>query len=175
MNWSEIFGFSMSPWELILRGTLIYWFLFLTFRTILRRDAGTIGIADVLLIVLLADAAQNAMAGEYGSVTEGAVLVLTLVFWNVAIDYCAFRFPALRPLVEAPPLKLIDQGRILYRNLRREFMSQDELMAKLREHGVDDVQCVKVALMESDGTVTVVRKDGTPTKGATGKSAIGHH
>jgi uncharacterized membrane protein YcaP (DUF421 family) len=175
MNWSEIFGFSMSPWELILRGTLIYWFLFLTFRTILRRDAGTIGIADVLLIVLLADAAQNAMAGEYGSVTEGAVLVLTLVFWNVAIDYCAFRFPALRPLVEAPPLKLIDQGRILYRNLRREFMSQDELMAKLREHGVDDVQCVKVALMESDGTVTVVRKDGTPTKGAAGKSAIGHH
>jgi uncharacterized membrane protein YcaP (DUF421 family) len=174
VNWSEIFGFSMSPWELVLRGTLIYWFLFLTFRIILRRDAGTIGMADVLLIVLLADAAQNAMSGQYGSVTEGAVLVLTLVFWNVAIDYCAYRFPALRPLVEAPPLKLIDQGRIQYRNLRREFMSTDELMAKLREHGVDDVQRVKFALMESDGTVTVVLKDGTPTKAAAAKSLIGH-
>jgi uncharacterized membrane protein YcaP (DUF421 family) len=173
MNWSEIFGFSMSPWELILRGTLIYWFLFLTFRIILRRDAGTIGMADVLLIVLLADAAQNAMSGEYGSVSEGVVLVLTLVFWNVAIDYCAFRFPALRPLLEAPPLKLIDQGRIQYRNLRREFMSEDELMAKVREHGVDDVQLVKFALMESDGTVTVVLQDGTSTKTAAGNPVIG--
>jgi uncharacterized membrane protein YcaP (DUF421 family) len=130
--------------------------------------------ADVLLIVLLADAAQNAMSGDYGTVSEGAVLVLTLVFWNVAIDYCAFRFPALRPLVEAPPLKLIDHGRIQHRNLRREFMSQDELMAKLREHGVDDVQRVKFALMESDGTVTVVLMDGTPTKAAAAKSVIGH-
>lgn len=174
MNWSAIFGFSMSPWELILRGTFIYWFLFLAFRILLRRDAGTIGMADVLLIVLLADAAQNAMAGQYGSVTEGVVLVLTLVFWNVAIDYCAFRFPALRPLVEAPPLKLVDQGRIQHRNLRREFMSTDELMAKLREHGVDDVRRVKHALMESDGTVTVVLMDGTPTKAGAARSAAGH-
>lgn len=173
MNWSELFGFGVAPWELILRGTLIYWFLFLTFRVILRRDTGTIGMADVLLLVLIADAAQNAMAGGYQSVSEGVVLVLTLIFWNVAIDYCAYRFPALRPLVEAPPLMLVERGRILHRNLRREFMSVDELMAKLREHGVDDVQRVKYALMESDGTVNVVLKDGLPTKAAAAKKVVG--
>jgi uncharacterized membrane protein YcaP (DUF421 family) len=172
VQWSEIFHFGVSPWELIVRGTVIYWFLFLLFRLILRRDTGTIGMADVLLLVLIADASQNAMAGEYKTVSEGAVLVLTLIFWNVAIDFAAFRFPALRTLVEAPPLKLIEQGRILHRNLRREFMSVDELMAKLREHGVDDVQRVRYAIMESDGTVNVVLKDGLPTKAVAAKQAV---
>ncbi len=172
MNWADVLSFNTSPWELILRGTLMYWFLFLIFRLILRRDAGTVGMADVLLIVLIADASQNAMAGEYRSVSEGMVLVLTLISWNVAIDYAAFRFPSLQRVLESPPLRLIHDGRILHRNLRREFMSTEELMAKLREHGVDDVRRVRNAFMESDGTVTVLLKDGMPTKAAAAKQAV---
>ena len=73
-----VFQFQVSPWELILRGTLIYWFLFLLFRFFLRRDAGSLGLADILVVVLVADAAQNGMSGEYKSVGEAMVLVGTI-------------------------------------------------------------------------------------------------
>ena len=68
---SELFRFEMNPWELVLRGSAMYWFLYLLFRFVLRRDAGSIAIADVLLLVLIADASQNAMAGGYTFMLHG--------------------------------------------------------------------------------------------------------
>ncbi|MCH2242847.1 MAG: DUF421 domain-containing protein [Aquabacterium sp.] len=138
----------------------MYWFLFLIFRFALRRDVGSIGIADVLLIVLIADASQNAMAGEYRSVADGAVLVATLVGWNVLMDWAAFRFDALARVMEAPPLLLIHRGRIVHRNLRREFLKVEELQAELRKQGVDDISRVRAAYMESDGHISVLKFDG---------------
>ena len=78
MNFSDLFAFHVSPIELVVRGTLIYWFLFLIFRFVMRRDIGGVGIADVLLLVIIADAAQNAMAGEYRTITEGCILISTI-------------------------------------------------------------------------------------------------
>ena len=67
MALSELFGLSVSPLELVVRGTAMYWFLFVLFRVVLRRDTGSLAIADVLLLVIIADAAQNAMSGSYQS------------------------------------------------------------------------------------------------------------
>jgi uncharacterized membrane protein YcaP (DUF421 family) len=79
MDWDTYFGIAVNPLELVIRGTLVYWFLFLVFRFVLRRDAGSIGIADLLLLVLVADASQNAMSASYTTVAEGAVLVGTII------------------------------------------------------------------------------------------------
>jgi hypothetical protein len=79
-------------------GTIVYIALFLILRFLMKRQSGVIGIADLLVIVLIADAAQNAMAGSYESITEGVLLVLTIVFWNYVVDWLGFRFPALAPL-----------------------------------------------------------------------------
>jgi uncharacterized membrane protein YcaP (DUF421 family) len=73
-----------------------------------------IGIADLLVV----DAAQNAMASEYKSITESAIVVLTIVFWNYAVDWLGFRFPALQCLIRPPPLLLIKDGEMLFRNMR---------------------------------------------------------
>ena len=75
MSWDTYFKIAVSPAELIIRGTLVYLFLFLVFRFVLRRDAGAVGIADLLILVLVADASQNAMSGGYTTVAEGAILV----------------------------------------------------------------------------------------------------
>ena len=158
LDWGEIFGISVSPLELIIRGTAMYLFLFLLFRVVVRRRVGAIGMADILILVIIADAAQNAMSGEYKSVTEGAILVGTIIAWNVAIDWLNFRVPALRPWLEPPPLLLIQNGRILHRNLRHEFVTEDELKAKLREKGVKDYSEVAEAHMESDGNVSVIKR-----------------
>jgi uncharacterized membrane protein YcaP (DUF421 family) len=158
LDWGEIFGISVSPLELIIRGTAMYLFLFLLFRVVVRRRVGAIGMADILILVIIADAAQNAMSGEYKSVTEGAILVGTIMFWNVAIDWLNFRVPALRPWLEPPPMLLIQNGRILYRNLRHEYVTEDELKAKLREKGVKEYSEVAEAHMESDGSVSVLKR-----------------
>ena len=173
VDWQALFAFSVSPLELVVRGSAIYWFLFVLFRAVLRRDVGSIAVADVLLLVLVADAAQNAMSGEYRSISDGLVLVSTIVAWNVLIDWLAFRFPALRRLIEPRDLRLVDDGRILHRNLRREFMNVADLRAKLREHGVEDIRAVRAAYMESDGEVSVItRRNETrrPRRGVRGAS-----
>jgi uncharacterized membrane protein YcaP (DUF421 family) len=158
LDWGEIFGINVSPLELIIRGTAIYLFLFLLFRVVVRRRVGAIGMADILVLVIIADAAQNAMSGEYKSVTEGAILVGTILFWNFAIDWLNFRVPALREWLEPPPMLLIRDGRIIHRNLRHEFVTEDELKSKLREKGVKDYSEVAEAHMESDGNVSVIKR-----------------
>src|SRR5918998_4148430 len=96
IDWQELFVPQMPLAGVFLRGTLTYVMLFLILRFLLKRQSGVIGIADLLVIVLIADAAQNAMANEYKSITEGVMLVLTIVFWNFAIDWLGYHVPALR-------------------------------------------------------------------------------
>ena len=158
MNWSEIFGFSVSPLEVVVRGTAMYLFLFVLFRVVVKRRIGAVGMADLLVLVIVADAAQNGMAGEYRTVTEGCLLVATIVGWDLLIDWLAFRIPRLQRVLEPPPLLLIDHGRVLWRNLRKELVSETELQSKLREHGVTDPREVEKAYMEPNGEVSVIKK-----------------
>ncbi|HWI81220.1 DUF421 domain-containing protein [Ramlibacter sp.] len=158
---AEIFRLTVNPLELVVRGTAMYWFLFLLFRFVLRRDVGSIGIADALLLMLIADASQNGMAGSYESVTDACILVATLAGWNWLVDWMAFEYPAVSRLLVARPLPLVRNGRLLRRNMRHEFITVAELMAKLREQGIDALGEVKSATMENDGEISVVkRKDG---------------
>ena len=157
-DWNELFGLSVSPVELMVRGSAIYWFLVIVFRVVLRRDTGSVGIADILLLVIIADAAQNAMAGEYRSITDGLILVSTIIGWNVLIDWLSYKSPAIRRLFEPRPLPLIRDGRILRRNLAKEYIAESELMSKLRANGVEAVKEVKAAYMESDGEITVIKR-----------------
>ena len=158
VNWAELFRLSVSPAELIVRGSAMYLFLFVLFRVVVKRRIGSIGMADLLVLVIIADAAQNGMSGEYKSVTDGAILVGTIVAWDYLIDWLNYRVPALRAWLEPPPLLLIRDGRMLHRNLRHEFVTEDELKAKLREHGVTDIAEVREARMETDGEVSVIKR-----------------
>ena len=162
MDLASLFAVHTPPLELVVRGTLMYWFLLLVFRFVLRRDGGTLGVADLLFIAIVADASQNAMAGAYNTVAEGLILVSTLVFWNYAIDWAAFHWKFARRLTEAPPLLLIKDGRVMAGNMRREFITRDDLEGELRKAGIDDLACVRKAYMESDGRFSVLTTDGPP-------------
>lgn len=156
IDWSEVFGLTMSPVELIVRGTAMFWFLYALFRFVLRREAGSVAMADILIFVIIADASQNALSGEYKSVPDGMILVTTIVLWNVAVDWAAFRSPLLRRILEPPLLVLVRNGRINRRALSEQLMTIDDLMAKLRENNVEKVSDVKLATFESNGEFTVI-------------------
>ncbi len=154
--WPELLSFSVDPLELVLRGSAVYWFLFCLFRFVLRRDVGSVAIADIMLLVLIADAAQNAMDGGYRSLADGAVLVGTLAAWNYGLDAASYRFAAVRRVLEPPPLVLINNGRLIRAHLRRELVTVEELMAALRLQGVEDIARVKTARMEGDGRISII-------------------
>jgi uncharacterized membrane protein YcaP (DUF421 family) len=158
IDWGELFGLSMPALELVIRGSAIYWFLFLLFRFVLRREIGSIGITDILFVVIIADAAQNAMAGEYKSITDGFILIATLAAWNVLLDWLNFKFLTLRSVIEAPPLVLVRNGSIIVPNLDKELLTQEEVLAKLREQGIENIEDVKAAYLENDGTVSVIKR-----------------
>lgn len=155
---ADIFGTTL-PWlVLFVRGSVMYWFLVLVFRLILRRDVGSMGITDFLFVVLLGDAAQNGMIGEATSATDAIVLISTLVFWNVVIDWASYRWAAVEKLFAARRLLLVRDGKPQRRNMRREWISDAELMSKVREEGLEDLSRVKFMYLESDGEISLIRQ-----------------
>lgn len=158
IDWDSMLRPTVSLAELFLRGTVVYLFLVAAFR-VLRRQAGAIGVADLLVLVLIADAAQNAMASEYRSVPEGLALISTILFWNWALDWLSFRYPALGRILEAQPLPLVVAGQAHTTNLKRQLLSRDELAAQLRMHGIDDISAVRLCTLEGDGHLSVLKYD----------------
>jgi uncharacterized membrane protein YcaP (DUF421 family) len=162
IDWHQLFVPSGSLLELIARGSLMYLLILAGFR-VFRRDAGSLSVSDLLVVVLIADAAQNGMAGEYKSLTEGIVIVGTIFGWNYILDWLAYRSPFVNWLLHPPALPLIRDGQILYRNLRSQLMTREDLVQQLRELGVENPRDVKTCFLESDGRVSVIRDQGGDT------------
>jgi len=158
IDWNSVFLPSLGIAEIIVRGTLMYLGLFVILRFMARRQSGHFGPADLLVIVLIADAAQNALGKEYQSVTEGLVLVVTIVAWEYLIDWLAYRFSALRPYLRAPSLTLIRDGRIVDEAMRKEMISSDELASQLRQQQVENISEVKLAKLEGDGRLSLLKR-----------------
>ncbi|MEN6493919.1 MAG: YetF domain-containing protein [Thermoguttaceae bacterium] len=163
VDWRGVFMPTVPVLEIILRGSIVYLGVFALFRVILARQMGSLGMADLLVLVLVADAAQNAMAGNYNSVPDGLILVATLIFWSYALDWLGFHFPRLQRLLFPPPFLLVKDGQMLFRNMRRELISREELLSQLRLQGVNDLAEVKRACMESDGRISVVKRAPSDT------------
>ena len=116
--------------------------------------------ADLLVVVLVADAAQNAMASEYHSITEGAVLVATIFGWNYLLDWLAYRFRLVHSLLHPAPLLLVKDGHLQRRNLQSEMLTVGDLKSQLREQGVAAVAQVKRCSFEPDGHLSVIKRSG---------------
>ena len=156
IDWRGIFVPAVSLPELFLRGTIMYLFI-LTLMRIFRREAGSLSIPDLLVVVLVADAAQNGMSAQYRSVTEAVVLVGTIFLWDFVLDWTAYRSRWVHRLLRPPPRSLVKDGQIQRRNLRAELLTVDDLMGLLREQGVEDVKQVKGCCIESDGHLSVIK------------------
>jgi uncharacterized membrane protein YcaP (DUF421 family) len=160
LDLQQLFAVEVPIAEIMLRGTLIYWFLFLAFRFVLRRDVGGLSMADTLLLVIVADAAQNALAGDYKTITEGAILLSTIIGWNVLLDWLAYRYRPFAVIAHPRTLLLVRHGRFITKTLQREMLTPDEVMSKLREQGIIHLREVRHAYLESDGEISIARYPG---------------
>jgi uncharacterized membrane protein YcaP (DUF421 family) len=160
VNWQGVFEPHTPVLEILVRGTLVYIALFLLLRVVLRRQSGALGVTDLLVVVLIADAAQNAMAGDYRSVTDGVLLVGVIVGWACLFNWLGFRFPSVERLVKPPKLPLIEDGELCWKNMRRELVTVEELRSQLRLQGIDNIGDVRRAYMEPDGRISIVQREG---------------
>jgi uncharacterized membrane protein YcaP (DUF421 family) len=165
IDWKSVFVPSVHIAEIFLRGTMVYLFLLLVLRVLRGRQAGAIGLSDLLVIVLIADAAQNAMASEYKSITEGIILITTIAFWDYFLDWLGYRSPHIQRLIGPGPLLLIKDGQMQRRNMRQEMITEDELMGQLRKQGVESVEEVRRCYLEGDGQISVITRNSNEKKG----------
>ncbi|MGB4863372.1 MAG: YetF domain-containing protein [Tepidiformaceae bacterium] len=156
MDWGNIFGTTWSEIaEVVIRGSIMYLAIFVLVR-VMRREAGGLSTPDLIVIVVVADAAQNGLAGQYRTVPTGIVLVAVIVAWSVLLDILAYRFPRFGRLVEPSPVVLVKNGLILHPNLRKNLITKDELMTAMHDQGLEQLGEVKSAYLEGDGSITVV-------------------
>jgi len=153
--------------EIIFRTSVIYSMLLIGIRLTGKREVGQLTPFDFVLLLVVSNAVQNAMFGPDTSLSGGLVAMGTLLTLNALVAKAGTIFPQFRRFVDGIPAVLISHGMVQWGNLNRENISEDELMAALREHEVDKIEDVSLAMIEVDGGISVIRKDGDDDDGTT--------
>jgi len=170
----EIFALQEGMLAMVLRGTAVYWTVLILLRLAGRREIGSLGTADLLVLVLVADAAGDALSGGSSSVTDGLVVVVTIVAWSVLLDRAAYYSPLIHRLLEPDRVCLIRDGRVIRAGLRNEHIGRGELMEQLRLKGIESITEVKRAYLEPNGQFSVI-KAGPDAPGASSTLAESDH
>lgn len=148
--------------EIVIRTTIIYFVILIGFRLTGKRQVGQMAPFDLALLLLIANAVQNAMTGPDTSLSGGIVAAVTLLIANTLVSRVAWQHRRVRKWVEGTPRLLIHKGRIVVENLQREKVTIDELHEALREHGIASVSDVGLAVLEVDGTISILKNDELP-------------
>ena len=156
-DWLSVFQPETALLELVARGSAMYLGILLLMRIAPRRAGAELATMDLIFLLLIAEAATHSL-GDYSSVGDGKVMIATFIAWNYTVNALSYRFPVVARLTASAPLQIVRDGQLLRRNMRREFITEEELMSHLREYGIDDLAEVKTAYVEGEGKITAVRR-----------------
>jgi len=160
------------PWyELVIRAICIYGFLLVILRMTGKRQVGQLAPFDLVLLLVLSNAVQNAMTGPDNSVGGGMILCTTLVGLNSVIGYATYRSKRLEALIEGRPQILVHNGHLDERIMRKEKITHHELMASLRAAGCATVTEVHFAMLENNGHISVQPRKNGPNSTDNGMNA----
>jgi uncharacterized membrane protein YcaP (DUF421 family) len=146
----------MALGEIMLRSSVVYLAILAALRCVGKRHVAQLSIVDFVLVLLVSNAVQNAMIGSDSSVVGGVAAALTLIGINVLLTRLVVRSERLGTFLEGEPTLLIRDGRILDNHLAHECIRRAELEAAIREHGFEDERAVRLAILEIDGSISVV-------------------
>ncbi len=143
-------------WQILVRTTVVYFAVFVGLRAMGKRQLGQMTLTDLVVIILIANAVQNAMVGPDTSLVGGLIAALTLLVLNLVVSRVRLVDPKVDRLVEGSPTMLIQDGTYLDANLRKEGIDRAEIESALREHGLSQARQAKVAYLEPDGSISIV-------------------
>lgn len=143
------------------KSAVVYLFVIVGLRLLGTRELGQLTTYDLVLIVVLSNSVQNALVGGDTTLVGGLVSALTLLIVNRLLTAVRNRFPGIDRAMVGEPIVLLTDGHLHWDRMRREGVTRDELMAGLREHGIERPDDVRLAVLEVDGAISVVPKDAT--------------
>jgi uncharacterized membrane protein YcaP (DUF421 family) len=152
--------------EIVLRATAVYFFVYILLRVMGKRELGELSAFELVLLVMIGDLVQQAVTQEDYSVTGAILAVGTIAFWVLLSSYLSFRFKKAQAVLESFPVLVVRDGSIQREALKAERVSIDELANAARMQGIADLGTVAYAVLESDGSLSFVQKDGAQRQGS---------
>ncbi len=154
-----MFNLNVNGFEIVARTLIIYACLLLALRVVGKREIGQMATFDLVVILLISNAVQNAMVGSDVSVTGGLIAAGVLIGANYGVATARERVIWLREAVEGSPTVVVSDGKLLRQNIRREGLDEEEVLMAIREHGIDSIDEVRLAVLETDGSISVIQTD----------------
>jgi uncharacterized membrane protein YcaP (DUF421 family) len=142
--------------EIVIRTTIVYLFIVLVLRIAGKREVGQFSIFELIVVLVISDAVQNSMVGENTTVWGGLVAVLTLLAMDVTLRALSRRIRPLRIALEGEPRLLIRDGKLLEKAIREEKIGVDDVMVAIRRNGLELIKEVRLAVLETDGTISII-------------------
>lgn len=158
-----MWNFSEALVEIVLRTAIVYFVILLGIRLVGKGEIGQMTPFDLALLLLISNAVQNAMTGPDTSIAGGIVAAATLLVLNVVVTRVVWRNKRIRKLVEGSPTLLVRNGKIIEEHLKKEKINAESLDQAFREHGIATLADVSLAVLEIDGSISVLKKDDLPT------------
>ena len=145
--------------EVVARTAIVYLFLVIVMRISGKREVGQMSILELIVILVISDAVQNSMVGENSTIWGGLVAVLTLLGLDTALKAVTHRSRRVRHVIEGEPRLLVRDGRLLMKALDEEGVEAEEVRAAVRSHGLARIEDVRIAVLEVDGSISVIPRD----------------
>src|SRR5919202_4689320 len=146
--------------DLVIRAIVLFCFIFLLTRVIGRRELSSLEPFDLILLIVLGDAIQHGLTQDDYSVTGAMIVIGTLAGLQVFTSYLSFRVPLLRPVLEGEPIVVVEDGKPIERNLRRERMTVEEVLGEARQQQISSLDEIQWAVLETSGTISFIKKGG---------------
>jgi uncharacterized membrane protein YcaP (DUF421 family) len=144
--------------DIVLRAVALYAFVIFVMRIIGRRELSSMTPFDLVLLIILGDAIQQGLTQDDYSVTGAVLAIGTIATLQVVTSYLSFRFPAMRNVFQGHPIVLVDHGKFVHRNLRRERMTEEEVAEEARQQQIASLDQVEWAILEANGSVSFIKK-----------------
>ncbi|MEA2182081.1 MAG: hypothetical protein QOK16_2500 [Solirubrobacteraceae bacterium] len=145
--------------DLVARAVIVFFAVFFITRVVGRRELSTMEPFDLILLIVTGDLVQQGVTQSDYSLTGALTVIATIALLTVALSYVNFKVPRLRPVLEGEPLVLVQDGEIIERNLRRERITVEELLAGARQQQIASLAQVRFAVLETNGAISFIPSD----------------
>jgi uncharacterized membrane protein YcaP (DUF421 family) len=145
--------------DILLRASVVYLFMVAAIRLFGKKELSQLSVTDLVFILLISNAVQNAMLGPDTSLAGGVLAALCLFVLNYLLKLIMYRSKKVKSLIEGEPVMLVYKGNLIEDNMAKEKITLDELEAVVREHGVSSIDNVALAILEIDGNISVLSKE----------------
>jgi uncharacterized membrane protein YcaP (DUF421 family) len=144
--------------DLVVRSIVLFAFVFVLTRVVGRRELSSLEPFDLILLIVLGDAIQQGLTQDDYSVTGAMIVVTTIALLQVGVSFAGYRFRFIRPLIEGEPVVIVQDGRLIERNLRRERLTAEEVAAEARLQQISSLEDVQWAVLETNGSISFIPK-----------------